>query len=184
VRATDVDFLASGNLKFLMGVPGIAFLYVRPEIAERLQPAITGWFGRTNPFAFTVKELDWAQGAARFDTGTPPIINAYIARAGMEIINEIGVPSIRAWLELLGERLIAGAQARGLTVNGPTEMSRKTATTSIVVPDSHRIELEMRKRGVLPSARAPVVRLAPHFYNTVDDVDTALDLLTSLLRTS
>jgi len=181
VRASGVDFLASGNLKFLMGVPGVAFLYVRPDVAERLRPATTGWFGRANPFAFTIKELDWAAGASRFDMGTPPVINAYIARAGMRIINEIGVPAIRAWLETLGERLITGAAARGLTVHGPTEMSRKTATTAIVVPDSHHMEGAMRERGVLPSARGPVIRLAPHFYNTLDDVDTALDVLSSLL---
>lgn len=182
VRATDVDFLASGNLKFLMGVPGIAFLYVRPDVAARLEPATTGWFGRANPFAFTIKELDWAPAAARFDTGTPPIINAYIARAGMQIINEIGVPAIRVWLEILAARLVDGARTRGLVVHGPTEIARKTATTAIVVPDSHRIEESMRAHGVLPSARGPVIRLAPHFYNSVGDVDTALDLLTTLLH--
>ena len=90
VRAIGVDFLASGNLKFLMGIPGIAFLYVRPEIVESLHPSVTGWFGRANPFAFDAKALDWAPTASRFDSGTPPVINAYVARAGMEIINAIG----------------------------------------------------------------------------------------------
>lgn len=179
VRAMDVDFLAAGNLKFLMGIPGIAFLYVRRELIERLTPAVTGWFGRANPFAFQVKQLDWSATAARFDTGTPPVINAYISRAGMSIINEAGPDRIRAWLEVLGRRLIDGGQARGLTVHGTTDMARKTSTTAFVVNDSHAVELEMRRRGVLPSARGPVIRLAPHFYNTIDDVDTALDVLTA-----
>jgi selenocysteine lyase/cysteine desulfurase len=183
VRALNVDFLASGNLKFLMGVPGIAFLYVRPEIVTQMEPATTGWFGRTNPFAFTIKQLDWAPTASRFDMGTPPIINAYIARAGMQLINDIGVQNIRRWHQVLGERLIAGARERGLTVHGPTDMQHKTATTAIVVPDSHAAELEMRRRGFLPSARGPVLRLAPHFYNTLDDVDAALDALTTVLTT-
>ncbi|HEX4685006.1 MAG TPA: aminotransferase class V-fold PLP-dependent enzyme [Gemmatimonadaceae bacterium] len=180
VRAWDVDFLAAGNLKFLMGVPGIAFLYVRPDVAARLQPMTTGWFGRANPFAFAARELDWAPAARRFDMGTPPVINAYIARAGMEMINQIGVPAIRAWLEVLGERLIGGAAERGLRVHGGTDMAHKTATTAIVVDDSHHVELAMRAAGVLPSARGPVVRLAPHFYNTIDDVDTALDVLSTV----
>jgi selenocysteine lyase/cysteine desulfurase len=182
VRATEVDFLAAGNLKFLMGVPGIAFLYVRPDVAARLEPTMTGWFGRANPFAFTVKALDWAPAARRFDTGTPPIINAYIARAGMHIINEIGVPAIREWVEVLGRRLIAGAHERGLVVHGPTDMARRTATTGLVVDDSHHVEEAMRAAGVLPSARGPVIRLAPHFYSTLDDVDTALDVLSSIIR--
>ena len=177
VRALGVDFLASGNLKFLMGIPGIAFLYVRPEIVESLHPSVTGWFGRANPFAFDAKSLDWSPTASRFDSGTPPVINAYVVRAGMEIINEIGPAKIRAWHEVLGRRLIEGGRSRGLTLHGSDDVSRKTATTAFIVRDSHAVESAMRARGVLPSARGDVIRLAPHFYNTTDDVDRALDLL-------
>jgi selenocysteine lyase/cysteine desulfurase len=183
VRESGVDFLASGNLKYLMGIPGIAFLYVRRELAETLQPLMTGWFGRANPYAFDAKQLDWAAGASRFDSGTPPIMNAYIARAGMEIISSIGVDSIRAWHEVLSARLSDGGRARGLTQHGTTDIARKTANTAFVVDDAHAIESIMRSRGVLASARGPVIRLAPHFYNTIDDIDTALDLLAELTRT-
>lgn len=181
VRATGVDFLAAGNLKFLMGIPGIAFLYVRREHIGALEPLTTGWFGRANPFAFDVARLDWASTASRFDSGTPPIINAYVARAGMDLINEIGVGAIRAWHEVLGRRLIDGGRARGLVVHGATDMSRKTATTAFVVDDAHRVELDLRRRGVIASARGPVIRLAPHFYTSLDDVDTALDALADVL---
>jgi len=187
VGAADVDFLVAGNLKFLMGVPGIAFLYVRRELVDRLTPTVTGWFGRADPFAFRVTELDWSPTASRFDTGTPPVVNAYVARAGMQIINAIGPDSIRAWLTVLGQRLIDGGRARGLTVYGPDDMSRKTATTAFAMPthrDSHAVELAMRDRGVLPSARGPVIRLAPHFYNTISDVDTALDVLRDVVDES
>jgi len=177
VKALDVDFLAAGCLKFLMGVAGIAFLYVRRELIERLRPTVTGWFGRADPFAFRVNTLDWAPGASRLDAGTPPVMNAYIAHAGMQIINEIGVTAIRAWLETLAWRLIEGGRARGLELHGTDDVARRTATTAFVVPDSHAVEAAMRARGVLPSARGPVVRLAPHFYTTLDDVDVALDML-------
>jgi selenocysteine lyase/cysteine desulfurase len=181
VKAIGADFLASGNLKFLMGVPGIAFLYVRRELIERLEPFVTGWFGRTNPFAFQVKSLDWSPTASRFDTGTPPVASAYIARAGMSIVNSVGPAKIRQWLEVLGQRLIDGGIERGLTIHGTTDMARKTATTAFVVGDSHAVEMTMRRNGVLPSARGPVIRLAPHFYNTIDDVDVALDVLTAIV---
>ncbi|MDQ3517112.1 MAG: aminotransferase class V-fold PLP-dependent enzyme [Gemmatimonadota bacterium] len=182
VKAFDVDFLASGNLKFLMGVPGIAFLYVRRELIERLHPSVTGWFGRAHPFTFRVKELDWAPSASRFDTGTPPVMNAYIARAGMEIVTSIGVEKIRGWHEVLAQRLIDGGRERGLTIHGAADVNRKTATTAFEVHDSHAVETAMRARGVLPSARGPVIRLAPHFYNTIADVDTALDALAEVVR--
>jgi len=184
VRALGVDFLAAGNLKFLMGIPGIAFLYVRPEIAATLEPTLTGWFGRSNPFAFDSKTLDWSPTASRFDTGTPPVINAYVARAGMSIINEIGPANIRSWLEILARRLIEGGSARGLTLHGTADVARKTPSTAFVVPDAHRIEAVMRSRGVLPSARGAVIRLAPHFYNTIEDVDRGLDLLAEVTRTT
>ncbi|HWP72234.1 MAG TPA: aminotransferase class V-fold PLP-dependent enzyme [Gemmatimonadaceae bacterium] len=182
VRETGVDFLASGTLKYLMGVPGIAFLYVRPELVNSLEPSVTGWFGRSNPFSFDIKGLTWSAGASRFDSGTPPIINAYIGRAGMEMIAGIGVGKIRAWHEVLAARLRDGGRERGLTQHGTTDLARKTANTAFVVNDSHAIEQAMRARGVLPSARGPVIRLSPHFYNTLDDIDTALDLLAELTR--
>ena len=182
VAATEVDFLACGNLKFLMGIPGIAFLYVRRALIERLEPLVTGWFGRVEPFGFGLKTLDWAPTASRFDAGTPPVVNAFVARAGMELINRIGVRAIRPWLQTLGQRLIDGGSERGLAVYGPTDMSRKTATTAFVVDDSHAVELAMRERGVIASARGPVIRLAPHYYTSLDDVDTALDALADVLR--
>jgi selenocysteine lyase/cysteine desulfurase len=182
VKALDLDFLASGNLKFLLGIPGIAFLYVRRELIESLQPTVTGWFGRANPFAFQTKQLDWSPTASRFDAGTPPIINAYAARAGMETIIDVGPVAIREWLEVLSQRLIDGGKARDLTLHGTSDISRRTATTAFVVDDSHHVEMAMRDRGVLPSARGPVIRLAPHFYNTLEDVDNALDILSAVVR--
>jgi len=180
VKALGVDFLAAGNLKYLMGVPGIAFLYVRRELVETLHPSVTGWFGRADPFAFDAKRLDWAPNASRFDTGTPPIVNAFIARAGMELIASVGAGEIRKWHEVLAKRLIDGGRARGLRSHGTDDVSRKTANTAFLVRDSHAVEAAMRARGVLPSARGPVIRLAPHFYSSLDDVDSALDLLAEL----
>lgn len=181
VKALGVDFLASGNLKYLMGVPGVAFLYVKPELVERLHPTVTGWFGRAHPFAFDTKTLDWSPTASRFDAGTPPIMNAYIVRAGMELIHGIGVDRIREWQMVLAQRLIDGGRKRGLTLHGGDDVTRKTASTAFVVADAHAVEQAMRARGVLPSARGEVVRLAPHYYNTLEDIDTALDVLADVL---
>jgi len=184
VKALDLDFLASGALKYLMGTPGIAFLYVRPELVERLHPAVTGWFGRENPFAFDAKTLDWAPAAARFDTGTPPVGPAYVARAGMSIINEIGPARIQAWTDVLSQRLLDGGRERGLELCSPTDVRRKTPSTAFRCADSHDVEHRLRREGILASARGPVIRLAPHYYNTIDDIDTALDALTRILGTA
>jgi selenocysteine lyase/cysteine desulfurase len=175
--ASGADVVASGNLKFLMGIPGIAFLWVRPDLAERLQPALTGWFGRKDPFAFDPTRLDWADGARRLDTGTPPILEAYVARAGMAWLREIGLDAIHAWTQVLGARLLEGAEARGIPLLHRIRPDAKTPTTAFLCEDSHAVESALRNRGVIASARGPAIRLAPHFFNTVEDVDHALDEL-------
>ena len=185
VKALGVDFLASGTLKYLMGTAGIAFLYIRPELIEQLKPVVTGWFGRAEPFAFDVRTLDWSASARRFETGTPPVVNAYIARAGLAMINEIGPAAIEAWSDRLSRRLLEGGRARGLTVHGTTDLRRKTASTAFLCPgDSHAVEARLRERGVLASARGPVIRLAPHFYNTLEEMDAALDALAGILESA
>lgn len=183
VRALDLDFLASGNLKFLMGVPGIAFLYVKPSVAEAMEPTLTGWWGREDPFAFDLKDLSWAPAARRFDTGTPPIFEAFVARAGMDYLFETGMDAIEAWTVELSRALLSGGKDRGLGILGTDDPTQKAPTTAFLVPgDSHAVEEKLRDRKILSSARGPVVRLAPHFYSTLDDVDSALDSLVDVLR--
>jgi len=186
VKKMDVDILAAGALKYLLGIPGIAFMYVRQEVAEKLHPTSTGWFGRVDPFAFDEKLLDWAPSARRFDTGTPPIMNAYIARAGIDIIRQIGIEAIRDWTLQLSARLVERAHALGLQIHGPEDPQRRTPSTAIRCGDhdSHEVEVKLREQGVLVSARGPVVRLAPHFYNTLEDIDSATEQLARILRSS
>jgi len=184
VKKMDVDFLAAGALKYLLGIPGIAFLYVKQEVAEKLHPAVTGWFGRKEPFAFDEKLLDWADSARRFDTGTPPIMNAYVTRQGIEIIRDIGPRAIRDWTLLLSGRIVDKAREFGLEIHGPMDPEKRTASTAVKcgAHNSHDVEAQLRERGVLASARGSVIRLAPHFYNTLDEIDSAVDILADILR--
>lgn len=181
VRAMQVDFLASGALKYLMGTPGIAFLYVRHGIIDRFEPLITGWFGRRDPFAFDTTQLDWSPRAARFDGGTPPLLPAYISRASMDWLAGIGVDAIHEYTQELSRRLVEGAQARGLTVHGAGLAAPKTPSTAIICPDAHGTERALRARGIIASARGPAIRLAPHCYNTLEEIDHALDALADVL---
>ncbi len=183
VKALDVDFLGTGNLKYLMGIPGVAFLYVKPELVPHLTPAVTGWFGQQNPFAFDIHHLDYASDARRFDNGTPPVVTAYIARAGMHIINEVGVAKIQAWIDRLSRHCLDGAEARGLQIASPRDIRCKGATTAIRVPgSSHDVEAALRKKQVIASARSDVVRIAPHFFTRLEDLDYVLDCFVEVLH--
>jgi selenocysteine lyase/cysteine desulfurase len=183
VNDLDIDFLVGGCLKFLLGVPGIAFLYVKPGLAETLQPAATGWFGRADPFAYRAHELTWAAGARRFDTGTPPVPSAYIARAGLDVINQVGTSAIETRMRALKTYLIERAVQRNLVVLGSTDPDQTVATTAFLcgATDSAQVEAALRARGVIASARGPALRLAPHFYTTEEDIDTSLDALADAL---
>ncbi|MDM0076307.1 aminotransferase class V-fold PLP-dependent enzyme [Variovorax sp. J2P1-59] len=182
VRQQSVDILASGAQKYLLGIPGIAFLYVRPELARRLTPTVTGWFGRVNPFEFNPANLDFAAGATRFNTGTPPMMCASVARASMSLLNEIGIPAIEAYLTQLSAVAIEEAARLGLSVASPTTPSAKGANTAIRIPNAAQVEAQMLQAGYVVSARNDVIRVAPHFYNTADDVVGALRELARLTR--
>ncbi|WP_312112159.1 aminotransferase class V-fold PLP-dependent enzyme [Brevibacillus reuszeri] len=180
VKKTDVDFLTAGSQKFMLGIPGIAFLYVKKELAEKLEPTVTGWFGRVNPFAFDGKLLDFAEGARRFETGTPPMINGFAAAAAIQLLNEIGVERIETYLETLSQTAITYAQEKGLKVMSPTDISQKASNTAIYIPQASKAEAMLKEKGIIVSARNDVIRIAPHFYNTEQEVIAAIDALVKL----
>ncbi|WP_235426946.1 aminotransferase class V-fold PLP-dependent enzyme [Cohnella kolymensis] len=180
VKAMDIDFLAAGTQKYLIGIPGISFLYVRGDLAQQLEPATTGWFGRVNPFEFDVKKLDFAAGARRFDTGTPAIVNAYAAHAAIGMINEIGVPRIEGYLNQLSSAAVSYAKSKGLKVMSPEDLTIKASNTAIQVPNASEMERLMKEQDIIVSARNDVIRIAPHFYNTEEEVVKAIDTLVYL----
>src|SRR5207253_2423537 len=104
VHALGVDFMVTGCLKYLLAAAGIGFLYVRRDLIEQLEPTITGWFGRINPFAFRIDELDWPPGANRFESGTPPVPNAYAALAALALLDRIGYDVVGRQVDHLAAR--------------------------------------------------------------------------------
>jgi selenocysteine lyase/cysteine desulfurase len=178
VRQNEVDILVCGNLKYLLGLPGIAFMYVRPGLSDELRPAATGWFGRVNPFNFDPTHLDFASGARRFDMGTPPIAAAYAALAGMRLVREAGVKEIERHVQELSRQVIAGALERGFEVASPFDVTKKGASTALRFGErSADLEHELKARGIIVSARGDLLRIAPHLFTTPADITTALDAL-------
>jgi len=173
----DIDMLACGAQKFLLGCPGIAFLYVRRDVAQKFLPSNTGWFGRMNPFAFDIRHLDYADGARRFDTGTAPMINACAARAGMHLLNSLNMADVESHLQSLSEIALHEAKSRGLRIASPLDAHRKGANTAIYINDANTVERKMANDGFIVSARNDVIRVTPHFYNTEQEVAAAMKAL-------
>lgn len=177
VEAQGVDLLVAGTLKFLLGGPGIAFLYVDRDVVGELQPAALGWFGVDDPFGFETREPRYADGARRFELGTPPAPNAYTALAGLDLILEVGVDTIRDRVVEHTGQLIAGAEAEGFTVRTPHVDVHRGGVVNVQVADPEAAEAALIERGFNVSIRAGGVRLSPHFYTTADEVDAAVDAL-------
>src|SRR4029079_13190790 len=124
VTALDVDFAVGGSVKWLCGGPGAGGLYVRPALAERLEPTYVGWQAHARPFAFE-PELEYAEGAARFLTGTPNVPALYAATAGYDLIEEIVVERIRESSLRQTKLLIRLADEAGFEVGSPRDPARR-----------------------------------------------------------
>lgn len=182
VKELDIDILISGTLKFLLGVPGIAFLYIRKTLAGQLEPAVTGWFGQQQPFAFNSQAFEYAEGARRFETGTPPLVNAYAARAGMQLVREVGDERIERRIYELSEYAMQLARDLGLHYAGPENFLEKGSTTAIQVPDPEKLEMALMEKNIIASARGNMIRIAPHFFTTRQDIQRVLLQIKELTR--
>ena len=185
VRGWGVDFLASGALKYLMGAAGIAFLYVSPEARAELEPTITGWFGRVDPYAFDASLLDYADGSSRFDLGTPPIAAAYAARAGIDLVRETGPDRIRRRIERLSEVAASAADEHDLRILGTRDPSAKGATTAVdagTEDAAERAAEELLTRGIVASPRGRALRLAPHGFTRDDEIEHAMAAVAGILH--
>lgn len=177
VRALGVDFLVTGALKYLMGASGVAFLYVRRPLIERLHPAVTGWFGRVNPFDFRVDRLDWARSARRFETGSPPVPSVYAATAGVELLQQIGLPAIEQRITHLASLFISRLQAHGYATLTPPDPRRRGPLVVVRSADAFELTRRLAAAGIVTSARGDGVRVSFHAYNDERDVDVLCEAL-------
>ncbi|MBI3494198.1 MAG: aminotransferase class V-fold PLP-dependent enzyme [Acidobacteria bacterium] len=177
VHALGVDFMVTGTLKYLLGPSGVAFLYVRRALVERLEPLVTGWFGRADPFAFALQPLDWSSSARRFESGTPPVPNVYAATAGIALLQSVGFDAVERQVSRLVSRFVDGALARGFDVATPADPVRRGPLAVVRATDAAELVRRLAARGVIASARGTGLRASFHAYNNDADVDVILDAL-------
>jgi kynureninase len=183
VTALDVDFATGGSVKWLCGGPGAGWLYVRPDLAERLEPTFVGWQGHARPFAFE-PELEYASGTTRFLTGTPNVPALYAATAGYDIIEEVGVDRIRERSLALTSLMIELLDDAGLEIVSPRAPERRGGTVTVRTPDHAGVHRELGERGIICDFRPDAgVRLGPHFYNTEDELRRTVAELADIVAT-
>jgi kynureninase len=183
VTALEVDFAVGGSVKWLCGGPGNGWLYVRPDLAETLEPTYTGWQAHARPFAFE-EDMEYASGAGRFLTGTPNVAAHYAATAGYDLVEEIGVERIREHSLRQTQLLIDLADERGFKVVSPRDPARRGGTVTVRVPEFASVHAELEAREILCDFRPDAgIRLGPHFYNTEDELRFAVEQIAEILET-
>ncbi|HEX6497420.1 MAG TPA: aminotransferase class V-fold PLP-dependent enzyme [Micromonosporaceae bacterium] len=172
VTALGVDFLLAGAHKWLCGV-GTAFAYIRPDLLPSLRPAATGWLAGLDPMTFG-PQLDWAPDARRFASGTPFPLTALISRVGLDLLAEVGIDAIRAHSLRCTERIMRRAEAAGIEVLGAAPPARRGGVVCLSFPGSDIVKSRLALRRMICSWRGSL-RVAPHIYNTLDEVDAFMD---------
>jgi selenocysteine lyase/cysteine desulfurase len=180
VHHAGIPALVGGPLKYLLGGPGVAFVFVRRDVAASLDPTVTGWFSQRDFFAFDGSHIDWPESAQRLALGTPSPAAVFAAAAGLEIVCEVGVERIRArTLELTGYA-IERATSDGYRVRTPADPARRGALVAFEVPDSKAVLEALLDAGVIVDERHGALRICPHFYSSEDDLDALFAALRRL----
>ena len=178
VKQLQVDFLVGGTLKYLLASAGLAYLYVRKELLAQLQPTSSGWFAQANIFAMDHRTHAPAPNARRFEAGTPAVPALYAALAGIKLVQSIGVDRIQAEVRELTGAIKAGAMRRGFNLVTPVDPNQHGA---LITLRSHKVDLLVKwlaEDNIIVSSRDGNLRISPHFYNNLADVDRLLDCLT------
>jgi kynureninase len=183
LTALDVDFAVGGSVKWLCGGPGAGWLYVRPDLADELEPTFTGWQAHARPFAFE-PEQDYADGSARFLTGTPNVPALYAATAGYEIVEEVGVERIREQSKRQTALLVELLDDAGFEVMSPRDPARRGGAVAVRTPEAEAVHRELDTRDVVCDYRPEVgLRLGAHFFNTDDEIRFAAAQIAEIIET-
>jgi len=183
VTALGVDFAVGGSVKWLCGGPGAGWLYVRPDLIERLEPTLVGWQGHARPFAFE-PEMEYAAGVARFLTGTPNVPALYAATPGYDLIEEIGIERIRESSVRQTELLTQLLAKAGFEVTSPLDPARRGGTVTVRTPGFEGVHSELAAREILCDFRPETgLRLGPHYFTTDDELRHAVAQITEIVET-
>jgi selenocysteine lyase/cysteine desulfurase len=179
VRALGVDVLTAGTVKYLLASAGLAFMYVRRELHERLLPTQTGWFADEDIFRMDISDYSPAGTARRFDAGTPPVPNIYAGIAGMGLVEMVGVAAIEMHVRGLAAHLVSGLEDLGARIATPLGDGDSGPLVCVASTDSEALVEALHGERVVTSSRDANLRISLHLYNVEQDVEHILGALST-----
>jgi selenocysteine lyase/cysteine desulfurase len=181
VRATPIDVLACGAQKWLLSPWGSGFLYVRKPLIEHLEPHDVSWLavkGADDFTRLTDYELAWRADARKYEFITLPFQDYAGMNASLELFFEIGLDEVSAHALRLADHIAQWALARGdVELVTPGAPSRRGGIVSVRPREARAASERLTKAGVSHSFREGAIRLSPHFYNTIEELERALSII-------
>jgi selenocysteine lyase/cysteine desulfurase len=181
VQAAEVDFLAAGSQKWLMGPVGSGFLYVRRELLDVLVP---GAYVGAASVVDAVNYLDYnftaPPSAERFNLGSSNIAGAYGLNASLGLIQEIGIERVAERILMLAGVAIGDLQERGFELSASTAPEHRSGIVIPLVANPEAAAAKLEQAGIYCIPRGKGIRIAPHFYNTEEEILRVGEVLSSL----
>ncbi len=171
VRAAQIDFLSNGGHKWLMGPMGAGFIYVGEWLFEKMVPAEAGWLGVENAWDFSSHKLDFLPDARRYEYATANFMGLAGLSASVEMLLEAGTESIQNHLLALGNRLINSLQDIGFKFMGAKDKKYWSGIYSFSGNNMDKLFEYLITKNIVCSLRNGMLRVAPHFYNTQEEID-------------
>lgn len=179
-----IDFLANGANKWLMAMMGLGFVYVTEELQSRLAQSHIGWTSNRNFFGdFFNYRIDPDETARRYENGTQNYCGIAALEASTSTLLEVGIDRIEAHLAVLTERIIGIVDELGYETITPREPRNRAGIVSFMCPEAERAFALLNEHGVMVSMREGMLRAAPHFYNSTEDIDMLGEVLARHKRT-
>jgi cysteine desulfurase/selenocysteine lyase len=181
VAATGIDAAATSTYKWLCGPFGTGFMYVSPSL-QTLNPGVTGWRTNADMWDFQADRCVMPDNAKRYEFGTMAYGAALGTTVAVEFLNDLSVERIAAHNRVIADRLIDGLVTLGAEILSPANAHERSATVAARFRglNSADVARALKERNVVVSLRGDFLRLSPHFYNGSADIDTALDIISSV----
>ena len=178
VKQANIAGLAADGHKWLLGPEGAGVLYVSREIMDRITPSEIGWTNVRHWSDFTNHDLTWRDDARRYECGTLNTCGICGLGEAVDLLLEVGIGNIAERILGLTQRLRAGLLAQGHSVFGPRARRQASGIVSFAPRQGSAEQLLawLLEHHVQAAARGGMVRLAPHFYNTEEEIDQVLEL--------
>ena len=183
VKEFNIDFLSADAHKWLLGPEGIGNIYCRENLAERLSPPLVGWKSVRQDLSFERPDFEFKTDALRFEEGSMNLMGIVGLGAAVDLLMEAGIEKIQERVQGLGDIIIGEAEARGFTVLTPKEKSARGGNITFAGSfDPGKVRDLLRDKGIMVNVRGGGLRVAPHFYNTEDELKRFFEVLDKIAR--